>query len=86
LSHIEHDKILPSPKGKAIMKLMHPGGGSAYAVSYRPQKIIESFQDGEKPHILLLGHYHKSLKVEIRGVVTILVPSCQDQTPFMRRQ
>jgi hypothetical protein len=46
--------------GKSTMlHLVHPGGGSAYAVSYTVQKIVESYSGGEKPAVLLAGHYHK---------------------------
>lgn len=65
---------------------MHPGGGSAYAVSYRPQKIVESFSGGEKPAVLLIGHYHKLSYNMIRGVHAIQTGCTQDQTPFMRKK
>ena len=41
LGHIEHDVIYNSPKGHATMRVIHAGGGSAYATSYAPQKIVE---------------------------------------------
>lgn len=66
--------------------LIHPGGGSAYATSYRPQKIVESLQGGEKPGVLLIGHYHKLSYNLIRGVNTIQVGCTEDQTPFMRKK
>jgi predicted phosphodiesterase len=68
------------------MKLMHGGGGSSYAVSYRPQKIVESLQGGEKPNILLLGHYHKQFYAPVRNV-HVLLPGCTtDQSVFLRKQ
>lgn len=87
LGHIEADILIGKKSGdrNAIMKLMHPGGGTAYATSYQPQKIVESFQGGEKPRILLIGHYHKHGYFYIRNVHTVLVPSTIDQTPFMRK-
>lgn len=36
--------------------LTHPDGGTAYALSYRPQKMAESLASENKPHILILGH------------------------------
>ena len=66
--------------------LMHPGGGSAYAVSYAPQKIVEGFDGGDKPSVLLLGHYHKSSYNLIRNVHTFQVGCFEDQTVFMRKQ
>lgn len=71
---------------EAQLLLIHPGGGSAYATSYRPQKIVESFQGGEKPAVLLIGHYHKLSYNLIRGVHTIQVGCTEDQTPFMRKK
>jgi len=68
---------------KTDLRIMHPGGGSSYALSYKPQKIIESFSGGNKPNILILGHYHKSGFFTIRNVHTILAASTQNQTRFM---
>lgn len=65
--------------------LMHPGGGSAYAISYAPQKIVEGFDGGDKPAVLLLGHYHKASYNLIRNVHTVQVGCFQDQTLFMRK-
>jgi len=66
--------------------VMHPGGGSAYAHSYKPQKIVESFAGGEKPAVLLIGHYHKISQNIIRNVWAIQTGCTQDQTPFMRKR
>lgn len=85
IGHMESDIQFKNKSGFAWMKIMHPGGGSAYAISYTTQKIVESFQGGEKPQILLAGHYHKHEKGYPREVHT-LQPGCiQDQTPFMRK-
>jgi hypothetical protein len=65
--------------------VMHPGGGTAYALSYRPQKLVESLQGGEKPSVLLIGHYHKMSVNLIRSVWAIQCGCSQDQTPFMRK-
>jgi len=66
--------------------LMHAGGGSAYATSYRPQKIVEAFSGGEKPSVLLIGHYHKASYNHFRNVHCIQVGCTQDQTPFLRKK
>lgn len=60
LGYLEADVVFKTSRGKCVMKVMHPGGGTAYALSYTPQKIVESFTGGEKPNILLIGHYHKA--------------------------
>lgn len=85
IGHVEADISLKAPKGQAWMRVMHPGGGSAYAISYTEQKIVESFQGGEKPHILFAGHYHKFNQGYPREVHTVQTGCCQDQTPFLRR-
>jgi len=42
-----------------LLDLNHPGGGTAYAISYRSQKIVEEYTSGDKPHIVAIGHFHK---------------------------
>ena len=85
IGHMEADIHFQAPKGRAWMRVMHPGGGSAYAISYTEQKIVESFQGGEKPQILVLGHYHKFNHGYPREVQTVQTGCVQDQTPFMRK-
>jgi hypothetical protein len=41
LGYVEADVILKSKRGQSVLKVMHPGGGSSYAHSYAPQKIVE---------------------------------------------
>lgn len=88
LGYIESFVPLVNAKSgkKANMLLMHPGGGSSYAISYRPQKIVESLTGGEKPDILLIGHYHKLSYNYIRNVHTIQAGCTQDQSPFLRKK
>lgn len=62
------------------------GGGTGYAISYRPQKIIESYEGGEKPAVLLMGHYHKLDVGLVRNVWYVQTGCGQDQTPFMRQK
>lgn len=85
IGHIEQDIILEQPNGQTRIRIMHPGGGSAYATSYPSQKMVESFQGGEKPHMLILGHFHKFDVSYPREVPTIQAGCVQDQTPFMRK-
>jgi len=85
LGFMEADVHLESSNGKCVLRLIHPGGGSSYAVSYKPQKIVESYTSGEKPNILLVGHYHKAGYFYNRGVHVVLGGCAVDQTPFMRK-
>jgi len=64
----------------------HPGGGSARALSYNAQKRIEILESGYKPHILAIGHYHKSYSFVYRNVRGIEVPALCDKTQFQQKQ
>jgi len=86
LGYMEADVVLKAPQGKTTIRVHHPGGGSAYATSYSVQKIVESYQDGEKPDVLLVGHFHKSEYLPVRGVHCIQTACTEDQTPFMRKK
>lgn len=67
--------------------LLHPGGGTAYAVSYHLQKIIEAWGGKRRPDLLVVGHYHKSLFMPAyRGVSSLLGGTLCSQTSFMVRQ
>lgn len=71
--------------GPITIRLQHPRGGSIpMGVSYKPQRIIESMSGGHKPHILALGHYHKSEVLPFyRNVYALQGGTTQSQTPFM---
>jgi biotin operon repressor len=71
---------------KATLAVVHPGGGSAYALSYSIQKIVESYEGGEKPNVGLYGHYHKLWAGIIRNIFVVQTGCQQDQTPFMRKK
>ena len=85
LGYQEANLELKSKKGSALLKILHGGKGTSYADSYRTQKMVEALQEGEKPHIMLVGHYHKALYHTPRGVHSILLGCTQDQTRFMRK-
>lgn len=82
-----HVRLVNANTGKSnLVAIMHPGGGSAYALSYRPQKIIESMEGGEKPAAIFMGHYHKLEALNVRNIWSLQSGCCQDQTPFMRKK
>jgi predicted phosphodiesterase len=68
------------------IKLLHPDGGTAYAISYRSQKIIESLQGTKEklPDAAFIGHFHKSEYIPYQGVHTFQTGTMCDQTKFMR--
>lgn len=86
LGYVEADVELAASKGSAVLRVMHGGGGSSYAVSYRPQKIVESWTGGEKPQVLLLGHYHKLSYNLTRNVHVVQGGCTADQSIFMRKK
>ena len=57
---------------------------NSYALSYRPQKLIESLTGGEKPNILICGHVHKALYLFERHVHCVSAACTQKQTKWMR--
>lgn len=66
------------------MELRHPIDGTAYAISYKIQKMIESMSGGEKPNILAVGHYHKADYFPYRNVHSIQTGCFQAQTNWMK--
>src|SRR3989338_5743784 len=67
-----------------ILKLFHPNDGSAYAISYKLQKLVESFSGGEKPAIVHQGHYHKAMYMFTRNVHAFESGTLCGQSSFMR--
>lgn len=66
------------------MELRHPWDGTAYAISYKTQKMVEAMDSDVKPDILAVGHYHKAEYMYHRGVHIIQSGCFQSQTPFTR--
>lgn len=66
------------------LELRHPWDGTAYAYSYKPQKMVEAMEADSKPNILAIGHYHKAEYIFIRSVHVFQTGCFQMQTPFMR--
>jgi len=85
MGYVEADVEFKAEDGSRWMKVMHPGGGSAYALSYSMQKTVESFQGGEKPSIVLAGHYHKFDFNYYREVFIVQAGCTCDQSIFMRK-
>ena len=87
LGYMESFVPVKSPGGPTSMiHVVHPGGGSAYAISYTMQKQIEAYEGGEKPAIVLAGHYHKAEHLEMRNVHGFQTGCFEDQTTFMRKK
>lgn len=86
VGYIERDFELKQKDGSSILRLIHAGGGSTYAISYTAQKYVEMLQGGEKPQIILVGHYHKFEYGYPREVHVCQLGCIEDQTPFMRKK
>lgn len=66
------------------LELRHPLDGTAYAISYKIQKMVEAISAGEKPNILAVGHYHKAEYLFYRNIHCIQTGCLQGQTQWMR--
>lgn len=67
-----------------VLKLFHANDGTAYATSYKLQKLIESFSEDERPSIVHSGHYHKALYMFLRGVHGFESGTLMGQSKWMR--
>lgn len=67
-----------------VLQLRHPWGGTAYSISYKPQKMIDAMSGGTKPGILAIGHYHKAEYIFYRNVHAFQTGCFQSDTPFTR--
>lgn len=85
LGHVEADiAIKTKAKKNTIIRVTHGGGGCPYARSYVAQKTVESYEGGEKPAILLIGHHHVANYLNERNVHVVNMPGFQAQTIFGR--
>jgi len=81
------DVLIGPEKKKVRLRLVHPGKGTAYALSYHPQKYMDALSGGQKPEIILMGHYHKAEMLPCYRNIHFLQTGClQAQTPYMQRQ
>ena len=69
---------------KCTLELRHPWDGTAYALSYKIQKMIEAMESDSKPNILAVGHYHKAEYLFYRNIHALQTGCFQGQTPFTR--
>lgn len=84
LIYLGPDYATVSLTPKCILELRHPIDATAYAISYKCQKMIEAISGGEKPNILAVGHYHKIDYLFYRNVHCFQTGCLQAQTPWMR--
>lgn len=75
-------KVMITPK--CSVELNHGLDGASYALSYSPQKYLDSLSGGTKANILLSGHRHKALYMFYRNVHEFEAGTLCAQTPWMR--
>jgi predicted phosphodiesterase len=58
--------------GNTRIELWHPGGSLSYALTYKAQRHIDATAPQDRPHVLLVGHYHQSITFRRGGVWCVL--------------
>lgn len=84
MEYLGQDSAVIQLTDNCTLELRHPGDGTAYALSYKTQKMIEAMSGGEKPNIIGIGHYHKAEYLFYRNVHAFQTGTTQAQTPWMR--
>lgn len=84
LNYLGRDCAIVNLTPRCTLELRHPWDGTAYALSYKPQKMIEAMESDSKPNILAIGHYHKAEYLFYRNVHCFQTGCFQSQTPFTR--
>lgn len=84
MHYLGRDCAIVNLTPNCTMELRHPWDGTAYAISYKVQKMIEAMDADSKPNILAVGHYHKYEHIFYRNIHAIQTASFQSQTPFTR--
>jgi len=81
-----YDEVDIELDNKLKLRMIHPGDGTAYAISYKMQKYINALTGGHKPNILFQGHYHKALQMFYRNIHAFDAGCLQAQTIFMKKK
>lgn len=84
MKYLGRDCAIVNLTPKCTLELRHPWDGTAYALSYKIQKMIEAMESDSKPNILAVGHYHKAEYLFYRNVHALQTGCFQGQTPFTR--
>lgn len=84
MKYLGRDCAVVNITPNCTLELRHPWDGTAYAISYKIQKMIEAMESDSKPNILAVGHYHKAEYLFYRNIHTLQTGCFQGQTPFTR--
>jgi predicted phosphodiesterase len=72
--------------GGVKIKLHHGDGGGAYALSYKGQKFAEQIPSGEKPRVLIIGHYHTAFYFWYRNMHILNAGCFERQSMYLKRK
>lgn len=70
--------------GKLKARLFHGKGGTAYSVSYKIQKYLDSIPLVERPDILQCGHIHRAFYMKQDHTHCFQTSCLEGETPFSR--
>ena len=84
MKYLGRDCAIVNLTPNCTLELRHPWDGTAYAISYKTQKMVEAMESDSKPNILAVGHYHKAEYLFYRNVHVFQTGCFQGQTPFTR--
>lgn len=84
MNYLGRDCAVVELTPNCTLELRHPWDGTAYAISYKIQKMVEAMEEDSKPSILAVGHYHKQEHIYYRDVHVLQTACFQSQTPFTR--
>lgn len=84
MEYLGRDCAVVNLTPNCTLEMRHPWDGTAYAISYKIQKMIEAMEADSKPNILAVGHYHKAEWIFYRNVHALQTGCFQSQTPFTR--
>lgn len=66
--------------------LVHGDKGGSYALSYKAQKYAEQIPSGNKPQILIFGHWHTAIYFWYREMHIFLAGAFQHQNSYLLRK
>lgn len=81
-----HDEADLELSNGVVMRLSHPGDGTAYAISYKLQKYGASLPPEDRPDIVHQAHYHKQCHIMYQGMHMFHDGCLEDQTIFMKKK
>lgn len=72
-------------QNECTIQVLHPHGGSSYAISYPQQKRAREMKSDDKPSMQVTGHFHTFSYILQDYVHMIALPAFQDHSEFFVR-